>query len=173
MRPPFPKFAFARFTLGLAAALLATACTKVVDLDLQDAAPRLLIEGQLANDGRPCTVQLSRSTSYQNPNVFPPVVGAVITLSDAGGGLETLRETSPGQYRGSTITGQPGHRYTLRVETEGQSYVAQSTMPAVVELTGLRVEKGFFGDLLSWCRSFWTRPGSATTMYSASTATDG
>jgi hypothetical protein len=135
--------------LGLITTLLTTSCTKIVDLDLQDAAPRLLIEGNLANDGRPATVQLSRSTSYKDSNVFPPVTGAVITLSDDAGGLETLAATTtPGQYQGRTITGQPGRRYTLRVESEGQSYVAQSTMPAVVPLTGLRVEKGFFGDNL-------------------------
>ena len=126
--------------------LLSTACTKVVDLDLQDADPRLLIEANLANDGQPCAVRLSRSVSYQETNVFPPVTGAVLTLSDDAGAVETLQETSPGQYQGRRILGQPGHRYTLRVEAEGQRYVAQSTMPAVVPLTGLRVELSDFTD---------------------------
>ena len=150
MYPSFLKPRTKRLLLGLATTLLlATSCTKVVNLDLEDAAPRLLIKGNLADDGRPSTVRLSRSISYNDTNVFPPVVGAVITLSNDAGGVETLQEVSPGQYQGRTITGQPGRRYTLRVEAEGQSYVAQSTMPAVVLLTGLRVEKAFFGDNLA------------------------
>jgi hypothetical protein len=126
--------------------LLTTACTKVVDLDLQDADPRVMIEANLANDGHPATVRLSRSANYKDTNLFPPVTSAVITLSDDAGGLETLQETSPGQYQGRTLTGQPGRRYTLRVEADGQSYVAQSTMPAAVPLTGLRVALSDFTD---------------------------
>ena len=134
------------FSFAASLLLLATSCTKVVDLELRDASPRLVIEGQLANNGQPCVVQLARSAGYKEINSFPPVTGAVITLSDDAGGLETLSETSPGQYRGRALTGQPGRRYTLRVEAEGQSYVAVSTMPAVVPLTGLRLEPSPFGS---------------------------
>ncbi|MDB5267281.1 MAG: hypothetical protein JWP58_321 [Hymenobacter sp.] len=140
-----------RFTLRFLAAavtvLLAASCQKVITLDLQASAPRLSIEGNLADDGQPCTVLLARSTSYTETNTFPAVSGAVITLSDNAGGLETLRETStPGQYRGSTILGQPGRRYTLRVETDGPAYVAVSTLPSpVVPLAGLRAQKAPIG----------------------------
>ncbi|MCC2548594.1 DUF4249 domain-containing protein [Hymenobacter sp. BT175] len=129
--------------------LLATsACQKVIDLDLREADPRLVIEANLADDGQPCTVRLSRSTRYTEPNTFPPVGGATVTLSDDAGGLETLAATStPGLYRGASLTGQPGRRYTLRVEADGTAHVAGSTMPTAVPLTGLRAEKsGFGGD---------------------------
>ncbi|GAB3864332.1 hypothetical protein GCM10028824_01740 [Hymenobacter segetis] len=140
-----------RFTLRLlvaaATVLLAASCQKVITLDLQSSAPRLSIEGNLADDGQPCTVLLARSTSYTETNTFPAVSGAVVTLSDNAGGLETLAETStPGQYRGRTILGQPGRRYTLRVETDGQAYVAVSTLPSpVVPLSGLRAQKAPIG----------------------------
>ncbi len=141
-----------RFTLRCLAAaatlLLAASCQKVITLDLQASAPRLSIEGNLADDGQPCTVLLARSVSYTDTNVFPAVSGAVVTLSNDAGGLETLRETTtPGQYRGSTILGQPGRRYTLRVEADGQAYVAVSTLPSpVVPLSGLRVQKSAIGS---------------------------
>ncbi|MBF9224226.1 DUF4249 domain-containing protein [Hymenobacter ruricola] len=135
-------------TAGIAL-FLASACQKVINLDLKSAEPRLAIEGNLADDGRPCTVLVSRSTSYSSPNTFPAVSGAVITLSDDAGGLETLAETStPGTYRGRVLTGQPGRRYTLRVETGGEAFVAAATLPPAVPLTGLRVEKSGFGDRL-------------------------
>ena len=135
--------------LALAAGLLLTAsCQKVVTLDLKNTDPRLAIEANLADDGQPCTVLLSRSVDYTQTNTFPAVSGATITLSDDAGGLETLPETStPGQYRGSKLTGQPGRRYTLRVESGGQAYVAACTLPApVVPLTGLKAQKNAVGN---------------------------
>ena len=141
-----------RFTLRLLSAavvlLLTASCQKVVTLDLKAADPRLTIEGNLADDGQPCTVRLFRSVSYTETNVFPAVSRAVVTLSDDAGGLEILAETStPGQYQGRTIMGQPGRRYTLRVEADGQSYVAASTLPAVVvAFTGLKAQKSVIGS---------------------------
>ncbi|MBF9141943.1 DUF4249 domain-containing protein [Hymenobacter properus] len=136
------------FTRLLAAGLLlaTSACQKVIDLDLKAAAPRLMIEGNLADDGQPCTVLLSRSTTYTDTNTFPPVSGALVTLSDDAGGFETLAATrTPGRYQGRTLTGQPGRRYTLRVEVDGETYVATATLPVAVPLTGLRAEKSSFG----------------------------
>lgn len=138
---------FLRLATASLAFFLGSACQKVIDLDLQSAEPQLTIEGTLADDGQPATVQVSRSTGYTSPNSFPAVSGAVVTLSDDAGGLETLAETpTPGTYRGRALTGQPGRRYTLRVETDGQAFVAASTMPAAVPLTGLRAEKSGFGN---------------------------
>ncbi|RZL12526.1 MAG: DUF4249 domain-containing protein [Hymenobacter sp.] len=134
--------------LALAAGLLtAASCQKVVTLDLKNTDPQLAIEANLADDGQPCTVLLSKSVDYTQTNTFPAVRGATITLSDDAGGRETLAETStPGQYRGRTLLGQPGRRYTLRVESEGQAYVAACTLPApVVPLLGLKAQKSVVG----------------------------
>lgn len=130
------------------ALLAAASCQKVVTLKLKDSAPQLVIEANLADDGHPCTVLLSQSVAFTQTNTFPAVRGAVITLSDDAGHSETLPETSvPGQYRGSTVLGQPGRRYTLRVQADGQSYVAASTLPGpVVPFTGLQAQKSTFGD---------------------------
>lgn len=138
----------ARRLAALAAVLALPACQKVITLDLKNAAPRLAIEANLADDGQPCTVLLAQSVDYTQTNTFPALSGAVVTLSDDAGGQEVLPETStPGQYRGSRLTGRPGRRYTLRVEVGGQAYVAASTLPApVVPLTGLKAQLGLIGD---------------------------
>ena len=141
--------------LAAAALLLAaTGCEKVVDLDLKTSDSQLVIEGNLADDNKPCQVSLSRSVNYAETNAFPPVSGATITLADDAGGRETLRETSPGQYAGAVIRGVSGRTYTLRVETAGSAYVAVSTLPGVPSLVGnpapvpfeaLRTEVSAFG----------------------------
>jgi hypothetical protein len=114
--------------------LALTNCEKVIDLDLKTAASQLVIEGNLADDGRPCQVTLNRSTNYTDTNNFQAVRGATMTLTDNAGGQEVLRESTstPGQYAGATLLGVPGRTYTLRVETGGTAYVATSTLPAPV-----------------------------------------
>ncbi|MDJ0364225.1 DUF4249 domain-containing protein [Hymenobacter sp. H14-R3] len=142
------QFPFILRQLALAAGLLtAASCQKVVTLDLKNTSPQLTIEANLADDGQPCTVLLSKSVDYTQTNSFPAVSGAAITLSDDAGGRETLAETStPGKYRGRTLTGQSGRRYMLRVETEGQAYVAACTLPApVVPLLSLKAQKSVVG----------------------------
>jgi hypothetical protein len=135
--------------LATAGLLLLSACQTVIDLELQDATPRLTIEGQLTDDGQPATVQLIRSVPYTTASSFPAVRGALLTLRDNAGGLDTLRETTtPGQYRGQTLRGQVGRQYTLRVEVDGQAYSATSTLLPAVPLTGLQVRPSGFGDEL-------------------------
>ncbi|MGI4831935.1 MAG: DUF4249 domain-containing protein [Janthinobacterium lividum] len=118
--------------LALGLLLLGTGCQKVVTLNLQTSASQLVIEGNLADDGQPCQVSLTTSANYTATNSFAPVSGAAVTLVDNAGGLETLREATPGQYVGRTLLGVPGRAYTLRVETGGAAYVALSTLPAPV-----------------------------------------
>ena len=125
--------------------LTATGCEKVVDLKLNTTAANVVIEANLADDNRPCQVSLVTSANYRETNVFPPVTGAKITLADNAGGLETLRETSPGQYMGSSLRGVPGRAYTLRVETGGSAYVAVSTLPRVVPFDALTAESNNAG----------------------------
>ncbi|MDO7849766.1 DUF4249 domain-containing protein [Hymenobacter sp. M29] len=131
--------------LAAAALLLAgTGCEKTIDLKLNTSDSQLVIEGNLADDGQPCQVSLNRSANYAETNNFPAVTGATVTLSDDTGARETLREASPGQYRGATLRGVPGRAYTLRVETGGTAYVAVSTLPVVVPFDGLRTQPGTF-----------------------------
>ena len=114
--------------------LAGTGCEKIINPKLSTTSSQLVIEGNLVDDGQPCLVSLTRSTDYTNTNVFPPVSGATITLTDNAGGQETLRETpaASGQYRGATLRGVPGRTYTLRVAVGGSVYVASSTLPGPV-----------------------------------------
>lgn len=135
-----------KYALVAAALLVAgTGCEKVVNLALKTSPSQLVIEGTLVDDGRPGQVRVSRSVPYTETNTFPPVSGAVVTLADDAGGLETLREASPGQYAGATLRGVAGRTYTLRVETGGAAYVAVSTLPPALPFEGLKTQENPFG----------------------------
>ncbi len=114
------------------------ACEKVLDIDLKDSEPRIVIEANFSDLPGPHQVLISRSVSFNDPNVFPQISGAQIILSDNVGNAETLTETQPGVYEIQTLQGIPGRTYTMKVLVDGIEYVAISTMPlpvAIAEIT--------------------------------------
>lgn len=117
------------------------ACQKVIDIDLNSASPQIVIEAAISDGSESAAVRVSRTVNFDEPNVFPPVVGALVTLSDNAGNTEALTETLPGYYSASTMAGIPGRIYTLTVNIGSEKYVARSTMPPVVEIDSLEVEK--------------------------------
>jgi hypothetical protein len=120
--------------------VLAAGCEKVIDVDLTDAAPRLVIEAEISQN-KECTAHLSRTTGFNQPNVFAPVTNALVVLHDNAGSADTLRHIMDGDYQGSglVISGTPGTTYTLTVKDGGQTFEAESSMPQFVRIDSLSV----------------------------------
>ncbi len=104
------------------------ACTKVVDINLNDAAPKTIIEGGLSDKLASCSVKISKTINFDQPNDFPAVTGALVTITDEFGEQATLTETTPGLYKADFYRGTAGKTYTVSVNAEGKTYTASSTM---------------------------------------------
>ena len=119
-------------------ALTLYACTKVINVDLNNAAPQIVIEGIITNTPGPYQVQITKTVNFSETNTFPPVTGATVKIVDNNGIItDILTETTPGIYTTHTIQGIPGHTYQLDVTTGGQNYKATSTMPLPVKLDSI------------------------------------
>jgi hypothetical protein len=125
----------------LVAILSFTGCQKVINIDLNEAAPRIVIEGTINDRRGPYTVAISKSGSYFNQPTLPAVSGAQVTITDNTGSLDTLREVAPGVYLTSRTRGIPGRTYTLKVLTDDQEYTATSTMSSHVNIDSLVLVK--------------------------------
>ncbi len=128
------------FISCIALTILFSYCTKEIEVDLNTADPKIVIEGNITNEAGPYTVKISKTVNFSEPNSFPPVSGALVTISDNVGVIDTLSETSPGLYKTSILAGIPGRTYNLKVVTEGKSFFAVSTMPQPVNLDSLAFE---------------------------------
>jgi Domain of unknown function (DUF4249) len=126
------------------AALLFDSCQKTVHLDLNNAAPQIVIQGEVTNDPGPYTITINKSTGFYAENSFPPVSGAVVKISDDQGVTDSLTETSAGSYSTHTLQGISGHTYTLSVFTGNNNYRAASTMPAPVNLDSITFRRSTF-----------------------------
>jgi hypothetical protein len=115
-----------------------TACEKIIDIDLNNSTPQLVIEGSITDEPGPYTIKLSKTVNYNEQNTYPPVSGAMVIISDNTGVIDTLTETVSGLYQTQNITGIQGNTYTLKVISEGKQYDAVSTMPYKVNLDSIQ-----------------------------------
>src|SRR5580698_1411472 len=111
--------------LAIGCWLLAVGCQKVINIDLNSASPAIVIVGNINDQPGPYTVTLSQTVNFSQPNTFPAVSGAFISIADNTGFIDTLFETSvPGTYNTKKIMGMPGRTYTLKVIAGGQTYTS-------------------------------------------------
>lgn len=120
-------------------------CQKVIDVDLNSSSPHIVIEGYISDQPGPYWVRISQTVNYNQPNTFPPVSGATVTLSDNIGNSELLTEFIPGFYMSSLMQGVPGRTYTLTVLSDGVTYAASSMMPSPVAIDYLLQNSFSFG----------------------------
>lgn len=126
--------------------LILTSCMKIIDVDINDAEPMFVIEGEITDQPGPYVVKVSKTIQFSSPNNFNGVENALVTIHDDLGTIDTLTATAPGIYQTNTIAGAPGRVYTLRVEAEGKTFSAQSRMPFPVPLDSVTVDNNSFGS---------------------------
>jgi hypothetical protein len=140
-------FVYTKLTAFLFAmiSIVCISCDKIVDIDLNSSSPRIVIEGTISDHAGPYFVTLSQTVNFDETNVFPPITGASIVMSDTLGNSELLIETMPGIYKTSSMQGIPGRTYTLIVTKDGKEYIATSTIPDPVMIDSLSVQNQIFG----------------------------
>ncbi|MCX6326129.1 MAG: DUF4249 domain-containing protein [Bacteroidia bacterium] len=126
---------------SILAIFIFSGCQKVINVDLNDAAPLIVIEGLITDRVGPYTVTISKSGSYFNQPVLPPVSDAVVIITDNVGTTDTLKEKRPGIYLTSKTRGIPGRTYTLKVLSENKEYMGSSTMHSHVYIDSLSLRK--------------------------------
>jgi len=132
--------------LILAAATTLAACKKVINVDLNNAAPQIVIEGEVTNVRGPFAVRITKSVDFSADNVFPPVTNADVYLTDSTNGIVdhlSQANSDSGVYLARGTVGVAGHTYVLNVSVDGKQYTAVSTMPKPVLLDSVTFALNF------------------------------
>jgi len=139
-------------------AFLFTGCTKIIDVDLKNSVPQLVIEGVVTNSDA-ASVNITQSVQFSNSNNYPAVRGAIVSITDNAGGTFLLQETTPGKYTSSSLIGVEGRTYNLSVSVNGALYQAVSTMPVQVNLDTILLENiAFIPDNIWIIKPQYTDP---------------
>ncbi len=131
-------------------AFLFTNCETVVDLDYKSNQSEIVIEGNITDGEGPYYVKISQSLGLTDTTSYPPVNDAVVTVSDDAGNSEVLTFKGNGVYQTLTLEGVQGRTYTLNVETNEQTYTAQSTMPQKVAFDSIKIEEVELGGEIDY-----------------------
>ncbi len=130
-------FATALFSLN--------ACQEVIEIDLNQTNPQYVIIGNIADDGKPCSVEITKTVNFSEPNNFPKITGAIVTLSDDKGSQEILSETKSGIYESKKMLGVVGNTYTLTVKYDGQTFISTSKMADATPIFDVKFIEDAFG----------------------------
>src|SRR5690242_15907558 len=92
-------------------------CTKVISVNLNNANANIVIEGVVSDAPGPYEVKLTQTVNFSDPNIFPPVTGATVKITDSTLGItDILKEVVPGTYvTQKLLQGFTGHTYQLSV----------------------------------------------------------
>jgi hypothetical protein len=130
------------FELVFSLIMLISGCEKVIEIDLNDASPNIVIEGLVTDKRGPYTVSISKTGSYFNQPSLETVSGATVVITDDFNNIDTLNESTPGLYFTSRIRGIYERTYTLKVVAEGKEYTGSTRLADRVPIDSLRLRKG-------------------------------
>ncbi len=143
-------------------------CQKVIDLEVGDSSPQVVVEGVITDDSlQSWTVRLSKSVAFTATNEVQPISGAKVWITDATAGrTDTLREVTPGRYTFPRV-GAESHRYELTVVTPADgTFTAASTMPAKVPFDSVYIETAaIFGQKGGQVYPVYTDPAGIVNFY--------
>jgi hypothetical protein len=146
--------------------MLFSSCEKVIDLELENAAPLVVIEGGVSDQNENQIVRVSKTYSFTEPNKFNGVSGAKVVLTRGNGSVLNYTEVSPGIYQTVKFRGVQGSKYTLDVTVDGKTYNASSIMPAKVMLDSLTFKQfNFFSTVNTYIAVNYNDPVAIQNQY--------
>lgn len=131
-----------KYFLFLITILFLFSCEEVIEVELNEADQRIVIEGNIEADQQKAIVEISKSGSFYETNDFEKINGAdVVLLSETGEEFE-LSQTSDGKYELDNFETEVGDVFTLKINNADEnSYEAEVNVPQIIELGDLTFEK--------------------------------
>lgn len=115
-----------------------TSCRKVIDVDLNESNPAIVIEAELDGNDSIVRVKVSQTSSYFDTLTSPLIDNAVVAITDGLGNTTVIPSIGNGEYE-LAYTPTVGSTYQLSVTFDGTTYTASSTMHEAVQQDSLGV----------------------------------
>lgn len=146
-------------------------CEEVIDVNLNTAAPRLVIDAALkwekGTDGSVQKIKLSTTTGFFNQEI-PKVSGATVFVTNEANDVFDFFEITPnsGEYICANFIPVLNTSYTLTVIQDGTTYTASETLMPVVPIDKVeqRNDGGILGENIE-VKYFFTDDGQTDNFY--------
>lgn len=149
--------------------LITAGCEEVVEIDLEESEPRLVIEASLVwNQERsisPLYIKLTTTAPYFDDEV-PAATGALVSISDPLGDTYFFEEIEPGLYRHEGFPPLPDNPYELEIIYQDEVFTGTETFVSTpkIEYIEQNNDGGFSGDEIE-LRAFYTDPAGIDNYY--------
>lgn len=119
--------------------LLLQSCEKVIDINLNKADPKYVIEGNMSDIAGDCLIQITKTVNFSDLSFFPEVDNAIVSIREDQNAPIKLIQTSRGNYESSQLKARPNHTYTLTVQVNGEEFTSTVTVPQKVNFDSLYI----------------------------------
>ncbi|SFD38278.1 DUF4249 domain-containing protein [Algibacter pectinivorans] len=150
--------------------LLVTSCEDVIDVNLNTADPRLVIDASILwnteTTGSTQLIQLSLTAPYFSDTI-PPATGATVTVTDSSNEVFNFtEEDATGKYINIEFTPKENEDYTLTILYNNETYTATETMTSVVpiEYVEQKNDGGFSGEEIE-IKAYYQDPAEVQNYY--------
>ena len=146
------------------------ACEDVIDVNVNNAEPRLVIDASLhwikGTNGSNQLIQLSLTGPYFDNNV-PPANGAVVTVTDSNNNtFNFIEENDSGIYKTDNFIPVIDEVYNLKIIYNNETYIATESMIPVTPIKSVEQKNdgGFSGEEIE-IKAYYTDPGNRENYY--------
>lgn len=150
---------------------LITSCTEVVDIDLETANPKLVVEAninwQKGTSGEEQVIKLSTTTNYYNKNI-PTANGAIVSVkNDVTNQNFIFNEiVGTGKYTCSNFVPLINNSYTLKIKYNGKTFEAQEKLTPIAAISEIiQIEDGGFNGKEFRVRAYYVDPQVTSDYY--------
>ena len=146
-------------------------CEDVIDVDLNEAQPRLVIEASINwfkdTTGNDQSIKLSLSAPFFD-DIIPPANGATVIVMNTDNGDEYvfLEDGTTGIYKTDSFVPILDQEYTLSINYDNQDYTATEILKSVssIDFVEQNNEGGFSGEDIE-LKAFYTDPAGIENYY--------
>ncbi|SIS69209.1 protein of unknown function [Kaistella chaponensis] len=137
-----------KIILIIATLFLLMSCEKVVNIDLDTAPERLVVDANInwvkGTSGNTQTIKLTRSTGYYQ-NVMPKVSNATVTIKNSSNTIfnfieEPSSDSNSGRYTCENFQPVLGETYTLTIISGGKTYTATERLLPTPDIATIEQE---------------------------------
>jgi hypothetical protein len=147
------------YILSILGVISFTSCEDVIDLELDNTDPRVVIEAITDMNTSSIEVDVSLTTDFFDESVPNVVTDASVTLINEAGDQTIIPVNAEGSYSLSPIDIVSGEKYTLEVVVDGETYTAETFAPFQVDIFAIDtlLEPPFFegGNPFFQCFYSW------------------
>ncbi|WP_281336103.1 DUF4249 family protein [Flavobacterium eburneipallidum] len=162
------------FITILIASLSTTSCEEVVDVDLNTADPKLVIDASIkwekGSNGRIQKIKLTTTTDFYT-DIIPAATGATVTVTNTTSSTPIsylfIENGQTGEYVCSNFAPVLNNDYTLTVAYKGQTYTSTSKLMAtpIIEKTEQSIKPGFDGKDVYEIKFYFKDNANETNFY--------